>query len=175
QEIKSVPPAVAGGSVTPKHPPATAGGTDLKPRYILIALLLLSALTASSQAQTDSQRTRVAVLDFGETETGRRAAAKLARDLSSSDDLLIVARDESRAAARGAGYAGSLNMTLQEARDLGAAIGCDFYITGDAQTLRRSSSARPVYYEAYASIFIVSTHTGRLVIWERPSFEAASP
>jgi TonB family protein len=147
----------------------------IKPRYLLIALLLLSALTGTAGAQANSQRTRVAVLDFGETETGRRAAAKLAHALSSSDDLLIVARDESRAAAHGAGYAGSLNMSLQEARDLGAAIGCDFYITGDAQTLRRSSSARPVYYEAYASIFIVSTRTGRLVIWERPSFEAASP
>lgn len=115
------------------------------------------------------------MLDFGETETGQRAAGKLASALSSNDDLLIVARDESRAAAHGVGYMGSLNMSLQEARDLGAAIGCDFYITGDAQTLRRSSTARPVYYEAYASIFIVSARTGRLVIWERPSFEAASP
>ena len=65
-------------------------------------------------------------------------------------------------------------MTLQEARDLGGAIGCDFFLTGDAQTLRRSSFARPVYYEAYASIFIVSARTGRLVLWDRPAFEAAA-
>ncbi|MDT5123265.1 MAG: hypothetical protein QOC96_2747 [Acidobacteriota bacterium] len=147
----------------------------IKPLRIFLINSIICAATLYVAAQTNSQRTRVAVLDFGETETGRRAAGKLAHALSSSDDLLIVARDESRAAAHGAGYAGSLNMSLQEARDLGAAIGCDFYITGDAQTLRRSSSARPVYYEAYASIFIVSTHTGRLIIWERPSFEAASP
>jgi TonB family protein len=66
-------------------------------------------------------------------------------------------------------------MTLEEARDLGGAIGTDFYITGDAQTLRRSPSSGAVYYEAYASVFIVSSRTGRLVLWDRPSFEAAAP
>ena len=83
-------------------------------------------------------------------------------------------RDESRAAATGASYAGSLNMSLEEARDLGAAIGSDFYIIGDAQTLRRSPSEGSVFHEAYASIFIVSARTGRLITWDRPSFEAAT-
>ena len=81
----------------------------------------------------------------------------------------------SRDAARGAGYAGSLNLTLQEARDLGAAIDCDFLITGDAQTLRRSPSTGAVYFESYASVFVVSAQTGRLVMWDRPSREAATP
>jgi TonB family protein len=87
----------------------------------------------------------------------------------------LLDRDLGRAAARGAGYKGSLNMTLTQARNLGAAIGCDFLITGDAQLLRRSSSARPVYYEAYASVFIVSCRTGRLAAWERTTAEAATP
>jgi TonB family protein len=117
----------------------------------------------------------VAVLDFGETPTGLRAAAKLAEALSSEGSLSLADREESRAAARGAGYAGSLNMTLEEARDLGGAIGSDYYLTGDAQTLRRSPSSGAIYYEAYASIFIVSSRTGRLILWERPSFEAATP
>jgi TonB family protein len=66
-------------------------------------------------------------------------------------------------------------MTLQEARDLGAAIGCDFFITGDAEVLRRSPSTGPIYYEAYASIFAVSARTGNLLRWERESFEASTP
>src|SRR5205085_5743416 len=57
------------------------------------------------------------------------------------------------------------------ARSLGASIGCDFYLTGDAQTVRRNSSTRPVYFESYASVFIVSSRTGRLVLWERPAAE----
>lgn len=146
----------------------------LKPRCFPL-VLIACALSISSAAQTSARRMRVAVLDFGETQTAKRAADKLSLALSSDSTLLITDREESRAAARGAGYAGSLNMALQEARDLGGAIGSDFYVTGDAQTLRRSPSTGAVYYEAYASIFIVSSRTGRLVLWDRPSFEAATP
>lgn len=146
----------------------------LKPRCFPL-LLIACALSLSVTAQTNSQRIRVAILDFGETQTARRATDKLSLLLSADDTLLLVDREESRAAAHGLGYTGSLNMTLQEARDLGGAIGSDFYLTGDAQTLRRSPSTRAVYYEAYASIFIVSSRTGRLVLWDRPSFEAATP
>jgi TonB family protein len=71
------------------------------------------------------------------------------------------------AAARGNGYEGSLNLTTQEARDLGAAIGCDFFIIGDARTVARSPSNNANYFESYAAIFIVSARTGRLITWER--------
>jgi TonB family protein len=142
--------------------------------FLILHFFIACLLSANVAAQTTRQ-TRVAVLDFGATETGLRASEKLARSLSADAGLPIMDRDESRFGARGIGYNGSLNLTLEEARDLGAAIGCDFYLTGDAQTIRRSSSARPVFYESYASVFIVSSRTGRLVMWERPSFEAASP
>jgi TonB family protein len=147
----------------------------LKPRRILLVIFIVCAVIANGMAQTNARPIRLAVLDFGETETGRRAADKLATAFSSNNLLLIVDREESRAAAHGALYAGSLNMTLQEARSLGGAIGCDFYITGDAQTLRRSPSTGATYHEAYASIFIVSARTGRLILWDRPSFESSSP
>ena len=62
---------------------------------------------------------------------------------------------------------------MSEARDLGAALATEFYILGDAQTLRRSSFESPVYYESYCSIFLVSARTGRLLLWERPGFEDA--
>ena len=52
--------------------------------------------------------------------------------------------------------------------DIGAAIGCEFYFIGDAQTLRRSPSTVPAYFESYAAIFLVSARTGRLILWERP-------
>jgi TonB family protein len=148
---------------------------------LLCALFLHGALALCVYAQAqDARRARVAVLDFGETQAGQRVAERFSAGISSVDiskaaDVQILDRDASRAAARGAGYAGSLNMTLQEARDLGAAIGCDFFITGDAQVLRRSPSTGPIYYEAYASIFAVSARTGNLLRWERESFEASTP
>jgi protein TonB len=145
-----------------------------KPRCFTL-ILIACAFSTCIAAQTSAQRISVALLDLGETQTAKRVVDKLSLALSSNNSLLITDREESRAAARGAGYAGSLNMTLQEARDLGGAIGTDFYITGDAQTLRRSPSTGAVYYEAYASIFIVSSRTGSLVMWDRPSSEASSP
>jgi outer membrane biosynthesis protein TonB len=66
-------------------------------------------------------------------------------------------------------------MTLAEARDLGAAMGCDYYVTGNAETLRRSASNRPVYYESYAAIFLVSARSGSLLRWKRPAVEASTP
>jgi len=87
----------------------------------------------------------------------------------------VIDPDQTRAAARGAGFDGSLNLTLQQAKDLGAAIGCDFYFIGEAQTVRRSPSTKPIYYESYAAIFLVSARTGRLVLWERPSVQRDSP
>lgn len=135
------------------------------------ALLCVLAATSTRAAE----RLNVAVLDLGATETGQRVADELAISLTKTDSLSLVNRAQTRAAARGIGYTGSLNLTLPEARDLGAAIGCDFFITGEAQTLRRTSSARPVYFESYASLFFVSARTGRLILWDQPDAEAATP
>jgi TonB family protein len=122
----------------------------------------------------DAKRLNLAVLDFGDTVTGGRATEKLFAFLSKEKDFALVDRDLSRAAARGVGYTGSLNLSLEEARDLGAAVGCEFFITGDAQTIRRSPSSG-THYESYASVFIVSARTGRLILWERPSFQSPGP
>ena len=113
----------------------------------------------------------VSVLDLGATPTGRQAAETLRKKFRSSGALIVADADLTNAAAKGIGYSGSLNLSVSEARDLGAALATEFFIIGDAQTLRRSSFQSPVYYESYASIFLVSARSGRLLFWERPSFE----
>ena len=140
-----------------------------------LALVCVSLfVSAAAQQQRVDRPLTLAVLDFGDSALGRLAADKLATNLKRESRLLILDRDQVRAAARGAGYAGSISLSLGEARDLGAALGCDFFILGDAQTLRRSPSTGPVYFESYASIFVVSARTGRLVRWDRPNFRAAT-
>ena len=146
--------------------------------WYLSAALFVLLVPASSFSQ--SRRTLIAVLDFGSSGMGLIAPNPI-REMFSLDDAGVAShefevadRDLTRSAARGAGYAGSLNMSLREARDLGAAIGCDFYFIGDAQTLRRSSSTKPIFYETYAAIFLVSARTGKLILWERPSVEGDS-
>lgn len=141
---------------------------------VILVALFFSANVYRAQVQTSVRRSRIAMLDFGETVFAREAVEKFSTNLKQAETIEILDRDQSRAATRGAGYAGSLNLSLIEARNLGAVLGCDFFVLGDAQTLRRSPSAGPVYFEAYASIFLVSARTGRLISWERPNFRAAT-
>ncbi len=144
-----------------------------------IFLFLVAVLSIGAKPLTDQQslerRVRVAVVDFGDSNFGRVVAEKVAGELKASEQLEIVDRTASKMAAQGAGYSGSLNLSITEARDLGAAIGCDFYLLGDAQLLRRSKFEVPVYFEAYAAIFLVSSRSGKLLRWERESFEAQTP
>ena len=114
----------------------------------------------------------VSVVDFGPSETGKAVAEKFRGQFRTARDFVVADADLTRSAAMGTGYAGSLNLTLDEARDLGAALATDFYLLGDAQVLRRSSFEKPVYYEAYCSVFLVSSRTGRLLVWQRPSFNS---
>jgi TonB family protein len=132
--------------------------------FYLIPLLLL--LPINSQAQA----VKVSVLDFGSQPIAKRAAEILRNRLRAT--MQVADADLSRAAAKGIGYSGSLNLSVTEARDLGAALATEFYLIGDAQTLRRSSFEKPVYFESYCSIFLVSTRTGKLLLWDRPSFES---
>ena len=134
------------------------------------AIFALLCGVATLQAQT-GQRPLVSVLDLGAQPVARQAAETLRDRLRSSGELSVADADMSRAAAKGIGYSGSLNLSASEARDLGAALATEFYIIGDAQTLRRSSFQTPVYYESYCSIFLVSARTGKLIFWDRPSFE----
>lgn len=136
------------------------------PRLFLIAGLLV-VLVSTARAQTSS----ISVLDFGATPFAQKTAEKLRERLRSTDGLQVADVDLTRAAAKGIGYSGSLNLSVSEARDLGAALATEFYVIGDAQTLRRSSFAKPVYYESYCSLFVVSTRTGRLIFWDRPGIE----
>jgi TonB family protein len=114
-------------------------------------------------------------LDFGNAPIGRNAADSLSANIKGDTALLVMDRDLIRAAARGTGYTGGLNLSLAEARDLGAALGCDFFILGDAQTLRRSPSTGSIYFDSYASIFLVSARTGKLIRWERLNFRGDTP
>ena len=140
-------------------------------RLIVCKLSVLCFFVVLTTRAPGAQRAVVSVLDFGATQTGQQGAETLRNKLRSRRELVVADADMTRAAAKGIGYSGSLNLSVSEARDLGAALATEFFVIGDAQTLRRSSFQTPVYYESYASIFAVSARTGRLLFWERPSFE----
>lgn len=145
--------------------------TDLRCHPRSSVWIFVVVLQAFFAATANAQKPIVAVLDFGSTPIANTTVETLRTRFRSSGELRLADPDLSRAAAKGIGYAGSLNLTVSEARDLGAALATDFYVIGDAQTIRRSSFKSPVYYESYCSIFIVSARSGRLLLWERPSFQ----
>jgi len=144
--------------------------------YIIgwLALAILLATPGAGKAQVSERRLSLAVVDFGDTATGRLSSEKLAANLKNAAEVSVLDHDQVRAAASGVSYTGSINLSVEEARELGAALGSDFFLLGDAQTLRRSPSAGPVYFESYASVFLVSARTGRLITWLRPLAEAPS-
>ena len=139
---------------------------------LFVILYFLAVAQGNVHAQA-GQPPVLSVLDFGSSTIAKQSADTLRTRLRSTGEVLVADADLSRAAAKGIGYSGSLNMSVSEARDLGAALATEFFVLGDAQTLRRSSFESPVYYESYCSIFLVSARTGRLLLWDRPSFENA--
>jgi TonB family protein len=141
-------------------------------RIAIISLLTLAPSAFAAAASHGPPTVKIAVLDLGNESTGVHVSQTLREQLSSAKNIIVIDHDSAKAAAAGVGYAGSLNLTLEAARDLGAAIGCDFFVVGDAQTLRRSPATGAPYFESFASIFVVSARSGRLVLWEKPSVRA---
>jgi len=141
----------------------------VKTVYSLLVLFII--ILTCNEIRSQERQPILAILQVGEAH---RIAGVLTKNLDSAGRMRILDRDQARAAARGAGYSGSFNLSTTEARNLGAAIGCDFFIIFTADTLRRSPSTGPAYFESYARVFMVSARTGKLILWQHPRFKAAS-
>jgi TonB family protein len=142
---------------------------------LFFTFFFLLLLTSCVQGQETEHSIKLGVLDFGTTPLGKVAADKLRAGFRSVSNVQILDPDLILTAARGVGYSGSLNMSVSDARDLGNAMDSEFFIIGDAQTLRRSSSQVVEYYESYSSILVISSRSGQLVLWDRLSAESDKP
>lgn len=139
----------------------------------LIAVCLLFWMTG--YAQDTARRVRVGLSDWGGEQVGRVCAVRLADALAADKTLLVNDLGETQAALRGAGYDGSLNLTIEQARDLGGATGNDYYFLARTVTEELSDLTRPKYAAAYLALVLVSSRTGRLVLWREIRAEAATP
>lgn len=127
---------------------------SVKKITILTAMLLLLAA-----ANAAAQGIAIVVPDGSEQATS--FVEGLSQELTRTEKVL----DNGLALTAFSSAAGQtpFNMTIDQARNAGRAIGCEFYILIRSATLRRSSFQRAEYYEAFAAVFVVSTRTGRLV------------
>ena len=65
------------------------------------------------------------------------------------------------------------NLSTENARNFGRALGCSFFVLVKGDTLRRATLSKPDFYiESYAVIYLVSARTGRLTLWKLASFKA---
>lgn len=115
---------------------------------------------------------KLAILTPDSSVRSRNVAESLSRVLD--DKLTVLDSSMSETAYSSVSPATPFNLTAEEAKHIGAVIGCDFFILTRAETLRRSAYRRAEYYETYAAIYVVSSRTGRLALSRVSSFEAES-
>ena len=144
---------------------------------VIVQLAILSLGAVFGGAIASQARLRVAIVGFKVTVENARSTQlenalveALRRDqrVSVIDDSLV------RPAVSGIGYDGSINMSKDEARKLGAAIGCDFFIVGKTEALSRSDHENESHEEAYAAIMIVDGRSGALQVFDFVSSKAAT-
>lgn len=116
---------------------------------------------------------KIAVLTPDKTIGSRIFAAELEKSLSQNFTILDASLSE--AAFRSNSYENPFNLSAAEAKNIGAAIGCNYFLLVKYETLRRSSFKKDEYYESNAVIYAVSSRTGNLVFWKLHVFEADKP
>jgi len=102
-------------------------------------------------------------------------AEAITNEIAKSLPVSVIDDSLADAAFRSIGVENPFNLSLDEAKRIGSAIGCDAFLIVKADTLRRTSSARPLYYESYVTIFAVATRTGHLIWWDLKNAEENSP
>ena len=135
-------------------------------RPLLLILYFLLILSSTSSAQ------KVAVITPEKGSFTKAFTPEFESKLA--DRLKILDADLAEAAYRSVSPQTPFNLSADEAKEIGAAVGCDAFIFVRAETQRRSSFEREKYFETAAPIYVVSSRTGRLIFWKLQKFEAGS-
>jgi len=134
-------------------------------RFYLRLIFLLFLFCAAVSAQP-----KIAVLVPEKTAQSGVFAERLQDSLSTKAKILDASLSD--AAFRARAFENPFNLTAVEAKNIGAAIGCDYFLLVRAENLRRVSLTKGDFYESYAAIFTISSRTGQLVFWKLNSFES---
>jgi Gram-negative bacterial TonB protein C-terminal len=113
---------------------------------------------------------KLAVLVPEKTVQSRSFAEKLETSLSAK--FKIPDNSLSEAAFRSVEVENIFNLTKVEAKNIGAILGCDYFLLIKSANQRRVALSKNDYYESFAVIYVISSRTGRLVDWNLQTFEA---
>ena len=115
---------------------------------------------------------KIAVLAPEKNGQSENFAKKFTASLSEKFKVLDLSLSET--AFLSAAVEKPFNMTREEAKTVGAAIGCEFFLIVKAENLKRYSLEKE-YFESYAAVYVASARTGRLVFWKLQSFTGDKP
>ena len=103
---------------------------------------------------------RVAVFGSVGDASFRLAVERAARG---APDLAVLDAGLVDAAARGAGYEGSLNMTREEARRLASVVGADALALSWASVVERATDNEKERFDGFLALFLADGRSGELV------------
>ena len=133
----------------------TSRSSDSLTCFSAAILLLFSVSVSYTQ--------RIAILTPDRTTQSTSLAEQLSDGFEGK--LRVVDAGAAQSAFRSITVDDPFNLTSEQGKSIGTVIGSDFFIIVKAVTQRRTSSARPNYYEAYAAIYLVNSRTGFLDHW----------
>lgn len=129
-----------------------------------LAVLAIFACLTSASGQ------KIAVLAPDRTPPETAYSARLSNAIANRGKVLDG--ELADAAFRSVSTENPFNLSVQFSKNTASVIGCDYFVLLRAGTLRRVSLDRPDYFEAFAAAYVVSSRTGRLVIWKLEKAEA---
>lgn len=128
-----------------------------------ILIVILSIAPVIIFAQSSSKRFTVATLTPRQNPADARLLTSLHTELEKEFD--VIDSGISTSALESFTNLQPFNMSLDEARNLGEAIGSDVMIILETSTQARSGLVSRTRHESFSSIYIVSGKTGRLAEW----------
>lgn len=112
---------------------------------------------------------KIAVLTPEKNDRSQAFAEKL--ESAFSDKFKILNGSFAETAFLSGAFEKPFNLTTDEAKNAGEAIGCNYFLLVKSALQRRSAFKRDEYYEAYSVVYLVSAKTGKLVFWTLKSFD----
>lgn len=135
--------------------------------FAFVLFIIAFCLPLSANAQ------KVAVLSPDKNLQSQTFADNLANSLS--ERFKILDSSLSGAAFSSLEVENPFNLSISEAKNIGARIGCHYFILVKSETSRRSSFQKNEYYESSVAVYVVSSRTGRLIFWKLNDVEEDSP
>lgn len=92
-----------------------------------------------------------------------------------SAKLKITDTDLTKIVFQNAQLENPFNLSTEEARNFGNAVGCDYFLFVRSENIRRVSLSKDDYYESFAALHLISSRTGKMVFWSLNNAEAVTP